>query len=170
MNYDNAWVFGGTYTSRDAARLDYDNLAVLYADEIIGPFQAAMVEKRADGKVKVLDTTSTDRAEGAFVGGAIGAMLAIIFPPAILVTGPVGAGVGAVAGDISKGWTRGDVKKLGEALVPGEIGIIVVAEAGATLEAAAILTAATAVQAELVAAESRAVVREMLEEDQAPTS
>jgi uncharacterized membrane protein len=170
MNYDNAWVFGGTYDSTTEARVDYDNLEVLYTDEIIGPYQAAMVEKRSDGKVKVLDTTSTDRAEGAAVGAAIGAMLAIIFPPAVLVTAPVGAGFGAAAGDISKGWTRGDVKRLGEALVPGETGIIVIAEAGATIEAAAVLATATAVQAELVAAESRATVREMLEKDQTPAS
>ena len=86
MNYDNAYVYGGTYDSADAARSDYDNLALLYADEVIGPFQAAMVEKRADGKVKVLDTTSTTRTTGAAVGAAIGAVLALIFPPAILLT------------------------------------------------------------------------------------
>jgi len=170
MNYDNAYVFGGTYASADAARVDYDNLSRLHDDEIIGPFQAAMVEKRADGKVKVLDTTSTTRATGAGVGAAIGAVLAVIFPPAILLTAPVGAGIGAAAGDISKGWTKGDVKKLGAQLLPGQTGIIVIAEAGATLEAAAVLATATAVQAELVAAESRAAVREMLEKDLAPVS
>lgn len=163
MNYDNAWVFGGTYESAAAARVDYDNLEFLYADEIIGPFQAAMVEKRTDGKVKVLDTTSTDRAEGAAVGAALGAVLSLIFPPAVLVMGPVGAGVGAATGDISKGWTRGDVKRLGEQLVPGQTGIIVIAEAGPTVEAAAVLATATAVQAELIAAEDRAAILEMLE-------
>jgi uncharacterized membrane protein len=162
MNYENAYVFGGTYDSAEAARSDYDNLSRMYDDDVIGSFQAAMVEKRADGKVKVLDTTSTNRTEGAVVGAAIGAVLALIFPPAVLLTAPVGAGIGAAAGDISKGWTRGDVKKVAEGLLPGQTGIIVIAEAGPTLEAAAILTAATAVQTELVAAESRAVVREML--------
>lgn len=163
MNYENAYVFGGTYDSAEAARSDYDNLSRMYDDDVIGPFQAAMVEKRADGKVKVLDTTSTTRAEGAAVGAVIGAVLAVIFPPAILLTAPVGAGIGAAAGDISKGWTRGDVKRLGEQLVPGQTGIIVIAEVGTTLEAAAVLAAAVTVEAEIVAAEDRAAIRELLQ-------
>jgi len=170
MNYENAYVFGGTYASAEAARVDYDNLARLHADDVIGPFQAAMVQKRADGKVKVLDTTSTTRSTGAGVGAAIGAVLALIFPPAVLLTAPVGAGVGAAAGDISKGWTRGDVKRLGETLVPGETGIIVIAEAGETLQAAAVLATAVTVEAELVAAADRAAIRRMLETDRATVS
>jgi len=165
MDYENAYVYGGIYTSAGAARVDYDNLASLHADEVIGPFQAAMVEKRADGKVKVLDTTSTTRAESAGIGAAIGTVLGLIFPPAILLTAPVGAGVGAAAGDISKGWTRGDVKRLGEQLVPGQTGVIVIAEAGETVKAAAVLATAVTVEAELIAAADRAVVREMLERD-----
>lgn len=170
MNYENAYVFGGTYDSAEAARSDYDNLSRMYDDDVIGPFQAAMVEKRADGKVKVLDTTSTSRAEGAAVGAAIGAVLALIFPPAVLLTAPVGAGIGAAAGDIAKGWTRGDVKKLGQTLLPGQTGIIVIAEAGETLEAAAVLAAAVTVEAEQVAAADRAVIREMLVSDRATVS
>jgi len=165
MNYENAYVYGGIYNSVDAAQVDYDNLARLHADDVIGPFQAAMVEKRADGKVKVLDTTSTSRATGAGVGAAIGTALALIFPPAVLLTAPAGAAVGAAAGDISKGWTRGDVKKLAEGLLPGQTGIIVIAEVGSTLEAAAVLATAVTVEAELVAASDRAAIREMLRTD-----
>jgi uncharacterized membrane protein len=163
MNYDNAYVYGGIYNSVDAAQSDYDNLARLHADDVIGPFQAAMVEKTADGKVKVLDTTSTTRTTGAAAGAAIGAVLGLIFPPAIPLTAAAGAGVGAAAGDISKGWTRGDVKRLAQGLVPGQTGIIVIAEAGSTLEAAAVLAAAVTAEAELIAAEDRAAIREMLE-------
>jgi len=170
MNYENAYVFGGTYNSAEVARVDYDNLARLHEDGVIGPFQAAMVEKRVDGKVKVLDTTSTSRTEGAGVGAAIGAVLALIFPPAVLVTAPVGAGIGAAAGDISKGWTRGDVKRLAEGLMPGETGIIVIAEAGSTLEAAAVLATAVTVEAELVAAADRAAIRRLLEMDRTTVS
>ena len=165
MNYENAYVYGGIYNSVDAAQSDYDNLALLNADDVIGPFQAAMVEKREDGKVKVLQTTSTTRTTGAVVGATIGAVLALIFPPAILVTAPVGAGFGAAAGDLSKGWTRGDVKRLAAGLVPGQTGIIVIAEAGSTLEAAAVLAAAVTVEAELVAAEDRAAILELVEMD-----
>jgi uncharacterized membrane protein len=167
MNYDNAYVYGGIYESADAARSDYDNLARLYDDEVIGAFQAAIVEKRPDGKVQVLDTASTTRATGAAVGAAIGAALGLIFPPAILLTAAGGAGVGAAAGDISKGWTMGDVKRLGEQLMPGQTGIVVIAEAGPTLKAAAVLAGAVATEAELVAAEDAATLREMLEKDRA---
>ena len=51
--------------------------------------------------------------------------------------------------------------------MPGQTGIIVVAEAGPTLEAAAVLAGAVALEAELIAAEDRAAVREMLEKDRA---
>lgn len=170
MNYDNAYVYAGTYRSVAIARTDFDNLGRLYEDEVIGPFQAALVEKRTDGKVKVLDTTSTTRSTGAAVGAAIGGVLGLIFPPAILLTAAYGAGVGAAAGDIAKGWTKGDIKRLGEALVPGEAAIIVIAEVGPTLEAATVLAAAATVEAELVAAEDRAALREILEKDQALVS
>lgn len=168
MGYDNVCVYGGLYDRVVDANTDYSNLDRLYSDGIIGPFQAAMVEKREDGKVKVLQTTSVNRREGAAVGGAIGALLGVIFPPAILVTAAAGAGIGAAAGDISKGWTRGDVKRLGEQLVPGQTAVIVVAEAGPALEAATVLATATAAEAELVAAEDRAVLLEMLAQESAP--
>jgi len=170
MNYENAYVYGGIYDTVDAARTDYDNLGRLHDDEIIGAFQAAMVEQRTDGTVKVLDTTSTDRGTGAAVGGAIGAALGLIFPPVIPVTAAGGAGIGAAAGDVSKGWTRGDVKRLGEQLLPGQTAVIVVAETGSTLKAAAVLAAAATAEAELVAAENWAVLSEMLELEHAKAS
>ena len=166
MDYENVYVFGGVYDSRDAAKDDYAQLDRMYDDGVIGPFQAAIVEKRADGKVKVLHTSSTTRAEGAAVGGAIGAMLGLIFPPAVPLTAAGGAAIGAATGNAEKGWTKGDVKRLADdELLAGETGIIVVAEAGPALDAAAVLAAARVTEAELVAAEHRAMYRDLLESD-----
>lgn len=166
MNFDKAYVFGGVYDSAYAAQSDFDALGGFYDDGVIGPYQAAMVEKQPDGKVKILDTTLTRRAAGAGIGAAIGAVLGLIYPPSILLTASGGAAVGAISADASKGWTRGDVKRLAtEQLMPGQTGIIVVAEAGPTLDSAAILASAAVTQGELIAAEDVATYREMLEND-----
>jgi len=121
--------YAGVYGDVEDAKADFAAIKEAHREKWIGTYDAALFEKTADGKVKVLDTDATQRAHGAEIGAVAGVVLGLIFPPSILVSGAVGAGVGAAAGNLAKGFMSGDIKKVAEGLEPGEAGIILVAAA-----------------------------------------
>jgi len=136
-NYDTFILFGAVYANSDAAETDYEAVKSLYYDwELIDNFDAAIVQKRDDGKVKVLkkheQPTRKGGWRGAGIGLATGAVIAL-FPAAAIGTGLLaattagGAVLGAVAGHASGGMSRSDLKDLGEHLDRGQSGLIVVA-------------------------------------------
>ncbi len=77
----------------------------------------------------MLDTDATQRSDGAKVGAIAGVVLALIFPPSLLMGAAVGAGAGAIVGNLVKGFMSGDIKKVADELEPGEAGVILVADA-----------------------------------------
>ena len=103
---DSVFVYIGTYPSEAAARADYNIIKDLHAAGGIGTYDASVVTKEADGKVHVnKDETST--RHGAWGGAAVGAVVGIIFPPAIIATTAAGAAVGGVSGHLWRGMSRG---------------------------------------------------------------
>ena len=69
--------------------------------------------RTTNGKVHVnKDETST--RHGAWGGAAVGAVVGILFPPSLIGSAIVGAGVGGVGGHLWKGMSRADVKEFGE--------------------------------------------------------
>ena len=127
--------YAAVYDDVADATADFEVIKEAHRQSWIGTYDAALFEKTADGKVKVLDTDATQRSDGAKVGIIAGAILGVIFPPSILVSAAVGAGVGATVGNLAKGWMSGDIKKVADELEPGEAGVILVADA--TFEAGA---------------------------------
>jgi uncharacterized membrane protein len=140
------FVFAGAYESAADAEADFMSIKDAKAIGLIGKYQSALFEKEADGKVKVLNTDSTTRATGAKWGAAVGAVMGVIFPPSLLAGLFWGSAVGALAGNIGKGWGAGDIKDLGDALEPGESGIVLVAQATPEVAAKRILKMAAAVE------------------------
>ena len=128
---DDATIIGyaGVYADVEDAKADFAAIKEAHSESWIGTYDAALFEKTADGKVKVLDTDATQRAAGAEVGVIAGVVLGLIFPPSILVSAAVGGGVGAVVGNLVKGFMSGDIKKIAEELEPGQAGVILVADA-----------------------------------------
>jgi len=136
-NYDTFMLFGAVYTDQSAAEGDYDAVkALYYGTDLIDTFDAAVVTKRDDGKVKILSKheqpTRKGGWRGAGVGLATGAVVAL-FPAAAIGSGllaattGIGATLGAVAGHAVGGMSRSDLKDLGELLDAGQTGLIVVA-------------------------------------------
>jgi len=150
MDYQDVYLLAGLYESTAMAEEDFDRISEAHARGMIGKFQAAVFEKRPDGKVKVINTTSTSRATGSRWGLAVGAAIGLLFPPALLVTAAEGAAVGAAAGNLSKGWFKGDIKRMADALQPGQAGVVAVAEAESTIDATGVLTTATMTHQEQV--------------------
>ena len=136
-DYDTFILFGAVYDSQEVAEMDYEAVKSLYYDwQLIDNFDAAIVAKRDDGKVKIVkkheQPTRTGGWRGAGIGLATGAVIAL-FPAAAIGSGLLaattggGATIGAIAGHVSKGMNRGDLKELGEHLDAGQCGLVVVA-------------------------------------------
>jgi len=119
----------GLYASADDALADFDGIKDAHNADWVGTYDAAVFEKTAEGKIKVLDTEATQRGEGAKIGAITGAIFGVIFPPSILLSAGLGAAVGAGYGNLTKGFKNGDVKAAAEALEPGQAGIALFADA-----------------------------------------
>jgi uncharacterized membrane protein len=124
---DAVFIYIGTYPSELAAREDYDALKDLRAAGVVGIYDAAVVTKDDAGKVHVNKDEMATR-HGAWGGAAVGAVVGILFPPAIIGSALVGAAVGGVGGHLWRGMSRADVKEFGEVIDAGQAALIIVGE------------------------------------------
>ena len=121
----NVFVFIGTYSSIEPAEADYEVVRELRELHAIGTYDAAIVSKATGGKVRVTRVEMAARHAG-WGGAAAGALVGLLFPPAILGTALVGVAIGAAGGHLWKGMSRSDVKDLGEHIDAGDVALIVV--------------------------------------------
>ena len=123
----NVFVYIAGYGSVDDAWLDYDAVKDLHSSGVIGTYDAAVVQKDADGKVHV-NKHEKPTQKGAWTGAAVGAVVGILFPPSLIGGALVGAAGGGLIGHLWKGMSRSDMKDLGEALDAGTAALVVVGE------------------------------------------
>jgi uncharacterized membrane protein len=129
MEGDNLVLVVGTYSVTGAAA---DDFKALKAGEEAGEYQvvgAVVMNCAADGKVEVQEKDGgVHVAGGAVLGGTAGLVVGLFAPP-LLGAMAVGAGIGAVAGKLSK---RHEEKKmgveLGEYLPPGSSAVVAVVD------------------------------------------
>jgi uncharacterized membrane protein len=137
MAIDTFFAYSGVYANVEDALADYDAIHVLHTEiGLIDAYDAAVVERKADGKVKIVKKHETPTRVGGVLGGGVGlatGLVIVLFPAAaigggiLLATGAGGAVLGAVAGHAAAGMSRSDLKELGEALDNGQAGLVVVA-------------------------------------------
>jgi uncharacterized membrane protein len=124
---DTLFVLGASYDSVSDAEVDYEAVKAMYHNAGVGhDFDAAIVERGDDGKVKVARKHEEPTRHGAKMGLAFGALAAILPGIGLLAGAAVGAGVGAVAGHMKGGMDNDDLKQLGTVLEKGEAGLIVI--------------------------------------------
>jgi uncharacterized membrane protein len=121
------FLYAAIYDEIGDAEADYEAVFDLHAAGAIGTFDSAVIRKEADGKVRVTKTEKPTQ-HGAWTGAAVGALVGIIFPPAVLGSAIVGAGAGGLTGHLSRGISRGDLKELGDELEAGTAAVIVLGE------------------------------------------
>ena len=92
-NEDSVFLLVGAYSSEADARADYDVVKELHYEKVIGGFDAAVITKDAEGKVHVNKDESATR-KGGWVGGGVGAVVGLVFPPALIGSAVVGAAAG----------------------------------------------------------------------------
>jgi uncharacterized membrane protein len=122
---DDVFVYIATYNFVDDAWLDYDAVKDLHSSGVITTYDAAVVQKDADGKVHV-NKHEKPTQKGAWTGAAVGAVVGILFPPSLIGGALVGAAGGGLIGHIYGGMSRSDMKDLGEALDAGTAALVVV--------------------------------------------
>jgi uncharacterized membrane protein len=134
---DTLMVLVGIYDSVDDAEADYKLVQELHKESgLIDAYDAAVVERREDGKARIVKKHETPTRVGGVLGGGMGlatGMVVALFPFAAVGGGLLagtaagGAVLGAVAGHAAAGMSRHDLKELGEHLDEGTAGLVVVA-------------------------------------------
>ena len=124
---DAVFIYIGTYPSEAAARADYDVVKDLHAAGAVGTYDAAVVTKDDGGYVHVNKDEMATR-HGAWGGAAVGGLVGILFPPAIIPMAAVGAAAGGVGGHLWRGMSRADVKELGDVIDDGQAALVIVGE------------------------------------------
>jgi uncharacterized membrane protein len=130
-------LIAATYAVEDDAIADYEDVRATYSDpDIRDMFDAAVLSRDNEGKVHIVKRAEEPTRHGAaagLVGGlAVGALVAL-FPaiaigPGLAIGGAGGTAIGATAGHVARGMTRGDLKDLGEHLDRSESGLVVITD------------------------------------------
>ena len=148
MAVDTFIAYVGVYDHASDADADYHLVKDLHTKaNLIDSYDAAVIERRADGKVKITKKHETPTRAGGVLGGGAGlatGLVVALFPFAaiggglLLATTAGGAVLGAVAGHAAAGMSRHDLKELGEHLDAGQAGLVVVgvSDMGAKIEQA----------------------------------
>ena len=148
MAVDTFMAYVGVYDSVADAEADYEFVKDLHTEaNLIDAYDAAVIERRRDGKVKITKKHETPTRAGGVLGGGVGlatGLVVALFPFAaiggglLLATTAGGAVLGAVAGHAAAGMSRHDLKELGEHLDAGQAGLVVVgvSDMGAKIERA----------------------------------
>src|SRR5215218_5244256 len=148
MAIDTLMVYVGAYDDVADAEADYQLVKELHTEaDLIDAYDAAVIERRPDGKTKITKKHETPTRVGGVLGGGMGlatGLVVALFPFAAVGGGLLagttagGAILGAVAGHAAAGMSRHDLKELGEQLDEGTAGLVVVAvsDMGAKVERA----------------------------------
>ena len=146
MAVDTFLAYVGVYDNPADADADYRAIKDLHTKAgLIDAYDAAVIERRADGKVKITKKHETPTRVGGVLGAGAGlatGLVLVLFPFAAIgggllaVTTGGGAVLGALAGHAAAGMSRNDLKELGEHLDAGQAGLVVVgvSDMGAKIE------------------------------------
>jgi len=133
------FIYAATYAHQADALADYEALLDLHEIRLLGPYDVAVITKDADGKVHVQKHEKPTQ-HGAWGGVLVGALVGVLFPPAVVGVATVGGAaaiggvLGGLGGHFSEGMSRSDAKELGDLLVAGQAALIVIGESSAKEE------------------------------------
>src|SRR6201989_1064975 len=135
MAVDTFFAYVGVYDDVADADADYQAVKDLHTKAgLIDAYDAAVIERRADGKVKITKKHETPTRVGGVAGAGAGlatGLVVALFPFAAIGGGLLavatrgGAVLGALAGHAAAGVSREDLKELREHLGAGQGGRVV---------------------------------------------
>jgi uncharacterized membrane protein len=167
MAVDTFVAYVGVYDNAAGADADYEAVKELHTKAgLIDAYDAAVIERRADGKVKITKKHETPTRVGGVLGGGAGlatGLVVALFPFAAIGGGLLavatggGAVLGAVAGHAAAGMSRKDLKELGEHLDVGQAGLVVVALLDSEAEVERAMKQARKIEARQLKADTAAI-------------
>jgi len=170
MAFDTLVVFGASYSSEDDAVADYEAVKDFYQESgLIDTYDAAVISRHADGKVKIVKKHEQPTRQGAWGGlgiGLAGGALVALFPAvalggALLAGGAGGSALGAMAGHVAGGMSRGDLKELGELLDDGQSGLVVIAATDVEARVDKVISRAEKIEKKQLQADQKALEAEI---------
>jgi uncharacterized membrane protein len=178
VTIDTFFAYEGIYSNVEDALEDYELVKVLHTElGLIDAYDAAVIEHKENGKVKIVKKHETPTRVGGVLGGGIGlatGLVIVLFPAAaiggglLLGTTAGGAVLGVIAGHAAAGMSRNDLKELGEALDAGQAGLVVVAVADTQSKIEAAMKRAQKVHAKEIKADHKAIEEEAKQAAAAP--
>ncbi len=125
MARDPVHLFVGMYAGAELAERDLEGLKKLHAEGLAGTYDAAVVTRDADGTPKVAERK---HSHAAWIGAGVGAIIAVVYPVALVPLVLGGAGAGALIRHAQQGLSKKDAEELAEALSSGEAALAVVSD------------------------------------------
>ncbi|HTS72657.1 MAG TPA: DUF1269 domain-containing protein [Gaiellaceae bacterium] len=121
-------LYVAAYADPDAAQEDWEAIQDLAKQKVITVEALVLVSRDCDGKIHVKDDAHTvGKATGW--GAAGGFLVGLIFPPALLASTAVGAGLGAGTGGLVSHHEKKEIKaEVANDLPVGSSGIVVLLE------------------------------------------
>ena len=117
-------LYIAAYTDPEAAQEDWQGIRDLAKDDLIEIEGLVLVARGNDGKIDIQETAH-DVRKGSVIGAVGGLAVGLIFPPAVLAAGLVGAGVGAGVGGLKAHRSRKEIRAEVEQVLPlGSSGIV----------------------------------------------
>src|ERR671913_878091 len=170
MAVDRFVAFVGVYADVEDAEADYAAIKQLHTEAgLLDAYDAAVIARDDDGKVKITKKHETPTRVGGVLGGGVGlatGLVVAIFPFAAIGGGLLagatagGAILGAVAGHAAAGMSRHDLKELGEHLDAGQAGLVVVAVADMSAKVEQAMTRATRLEQKQLEADAAEIERD----------
>ena len=81
MAIDTSIVFAGNYPDKESAEADYELVKELFGREgLVDAYDAAIVERREDGKVKLGKKHETPTRAGGVLGAGVGLATGLVSP------------------------------------------------------------------------------------------
>jgi uncharacterized membrane protein len=121
-------LYVAAYADANAAQADWDAIKQLADDKEIVVDGLVLVRRDADGKIHEKDNAHIVGGS-AILGAAGGLLVGLIFPPAFLASGVVGAGIGAGVGGLLSHHEKKEIKaEVADDLPPNSSGIVAVFE------------------------------------------
>lgn len=111
-----------TYNDEAAAEKDWAQLESAAGAGSIDLADAALIKRAPDESVVTLHRQSH---HGWGKGAVAGAVVGVVFPPAIIGSAVAGAAGGGLIARMNRSLSRGDIKDLGEVMDSGEIAMVV---------------------------------------------
>ena len=128
------------YPDLPTAERDWTALEAAAQAKAIDLADAALIEKPT-----TVETVTIHRQShhGWGKGAVAGAVVGVLFPPALIGAAAVGAGSGAVLARMNRSLDRGDIKDLGDVMDTGEIALVALTHADGVTALDQVLTGAT---------------------------